>query len=148
MNEACAESTAGQDETPATPDPDLDNNCAASENLVLQKADLRIVKFGKEDGVVRAGDVLTYTVIVDNLGPSYANNVALKDVLQIGRRVRSDRHPHATATRCASACRDRARRCRLAPTAWPIVDPPPARRRRRVRAVWRTSSSGWRSTAA
>jgi uncharacterized repeat protein (TIGR01451 family) len=63
-------------------DPNDDNDEACSENLVLQKADLHIRKFGKPDGSVRAGDVLTYTVIVDNLGPSWADGVALKDVLQ------------------------------------------------------------------
>jgi uncharacterized repeat protein (TIGR01451 family) len=69
-----------------TPDPNIgdedSNNTAYSENLVLQKADLKVTKFGKEDGVVRAGEVLTYTAIVDNLGPSYADYAALKDVLQ------------------------------------------------------------------
>ncbi len=72
-------------------DPDMSNNVAHSKNLVLQKADLKITKFGKPDGQVRAGEILTYTVIVDNLGPSYAGidgrdpitgNVAIKDILQ------------------------------------------------------------------
>ena len=72
-------------------DPVMFNNVAHSKNLVLQKADLKITKFGKPDLEVRAGEILTYTVIVDNLGPSYAGidgrapvtgNVALKDILQ------------------------------------------------------------------
>ncbi len=34
------------------------------------------------DGQVRAGEILTYTVIVDNLGPSWAAGVSLKDVMR------------------------------------------------------------------
>ncbi len=45
-------------------------------------ADLKVTKFGKPDGAVRANEVLTYTVVVDNLGPSWASAVALKDILQ------------------------------------------------------------------
>jgi uncharacterized repeat protein (TIGR01451 family) len=45
-------------------------------------ADLRITKFGKPDDDVPAGDVLTYTVVVDNLGPGLAEGVALVDLLQ------------------------------------------------------------------
>ena len=56
--------------TSATTDVCQGSNRHASENLVLQKADLKITKFGKMDDEVRAGEVLTYTVIVDNLGPS------------------------------------------------------------------------------
>ena len=72
-------------------DPYLVNNTDTAKNLVLQKADLKITKFGKPDGQVRAGEILTYTIIVDNLGPSYAGidgrdpvagNVAIKDILQ------------------------------------------------------------------
>ena len=65
----------------ATPDPDLVDNVASSKNLVLNEADLKITKFGKMDGEVRAGEILTYTVIVDNLGPSWATGAAIKDVL-------------------------------------------------------------------
>ncbi len=72
-------------------DPYEVNNTDTAKNLVLQKADLKITKFGKPDGEVEAGQVLTYTIIVDNLGPSYAGidgrapvvgNVAIKDILQ------------------------------------------------------------------
>jgi uncharacterized repeat protein (TIGR01451 family) len=45
-------------------------------------ADLRIVKFGKPDGDVQAGEELTYTVIVDNLGPDPATGVAIVDLMQ------------------------------------------------------------------
>ena len=98
--------------------------------------------------MVRAGDVLTYTVIVDNLGPSYANYVALKDVLQSGGvydliDIKSDRDavcvglpgPSPAVPLARPRLADRGRRRRR--SAWT-----------RPRAVWRTSSSGWRSTAA
>jgi uncharacterized repeat protein (TIGR01451 family) len=63
-------------------DPNPDNDCATAKNLVLGKADLKITKFGKPDGEVRAGEPLTYTVIVDNLGPGYAHTVVVTDLLQ------------------------------------------------------------------
>jgi uncharacterized repeat protein (TIGR01451 family) len=68
--------------TTAEPSPDPSANSVLAENLVLQQADLKVTKFGKRDGRVRAGEILTYTVVVDNLGPSFANSVALKDILQ------------------------------------------------------------------
>ena len=43
--------------------------------------DLRVTKIGKPDGEVRAGDDLEYTIIVDNLGPIPARNVAIKDII-------------------------------------------------------------------
>ena len=66
----------------STIDPIPATNTASSQNFVRQKADLKVTKFGKKDGSVRAGEILTYTVIVDNLGPSYAYSVTLKDILQ------------------------------------------------------------------
>jgi uncharacterized repeat protein (TIGR01451 family) len=110
--------------TSATTDVCGASNAAASENLVLQKADLKITKFGKMDDEVRAGDVLTYTVIVDNLGPSWANRVAVKDVLQ-----------SSEIYDVIDVSSNRAAWCRglpgpqpgvaLAATAWPIVGAPP-----------------------
>ncbi|MFN2114207.1 MAG: hypothetical protein ACK2T6_00710, partial [Anaerolineae bacterium] len=44
-------------------------------------SDLRITKYGKPDGQVAAGDELEYTIVVDNLGPSYAPSVAVKEIL-------------------------------------------------------------------
>lgn len=63
-------------------DPDSANNTAQSATLALGKADLRIVKFGKPDGDVRAGESLEYTIVVDNLGPGYAHDVVLVDLLR------------------------------------------------------------------
>jgi uncharacterized repeat protein (TIGR01451 family) len=61
-------------------DPNPDNDHWSEANLVLGKADLRVLKYGKPDGIVQAGDRLTYTVIVDNLGPGYAHEVVLYDL--------------------------------------------------------------------
>jgi uncharacterized repeat protein (TIGR01451 family) len=61
-------------------DPNLGNNSYTEANLVLGKADLRVLKYGKPHGVVEAGERLTYTVIVDNLGPGYAHEVVLYDL--------------------------------------------------------------------
>ena len=93
---------------------------------VRELADLRIQKFGKRDGQVRAGDILTYTVIVDNYGPSYATETAIKDVLQSSFRfdlidIISDRD--ATCTTLANgalATND------LVAAPWPPVMAPPA----------------------
>ena len=43
--------------------------------VVETVADLAITKVGVPDGDVQAGDLLTYTIRVENLGPSYANPV-------------------------------------------------------------------------
>ena len=48
----------------------------------MQKADLRVTKFGKPDGEVRAGENLTYTIVVDNLGPSFAPTVTITDEMR------------------------------------------------------------------
>jgi len=63
-----------------TYDPIDYNDYASAPILIQGKADLRVLKYGKPDGVVEAGDELTYTVIVDNLGPGYAHNVVLSDL--------------------------------------------------------------------
>ena len=65
-----------------TPDPNPENNWDEDSVTAYEGADLRITKFGKPEGKVRTGDVLAYTVIVDNPGPSTATTVAIKDILQ------------------------------------------------------------------
>ncbi len=62
-------------------DPDEGNNEHDEWNLVLGKADLKLTKFGKPDGVVRAGEELEYWVIVDNLGTGFAHDVILYDII-------------------------------------------------------------------
>lgn len=63
---------------------DLDN----SDNLVTEDttvintfflADLKVTKFVKPDTEVLAGENITYTIIVENLGPSYAYHVCIRD---------------------------------------------------------------------
>ena len=105
-------------------DPNLANNTVLRENFVREKSDLTVTKFGKKDGAVRAGDILTYTVIVDNLGPSYAYSVTLKDVLQSSG--------HFDVIDVAT---DRPAVCRSIPpggapialpaTPWPVTSAPP-----------------------
>lgn len=65
-----------------TEDPVPYNNYSSAPILIQGKADLKVQKFGKPEGEVRAGDELTYTVIVDNLGTGYAHEVTLDDVLE------------------------------------------------------------------
>jgi uncharacterized repeat protein (TIGR01451 family) len=67
--------------TSDTSDPDVANNSASALTFIEGLADLRITKFGKPDDVVRAGSPLTYTVVVDNFGPSYAHEVTILDQL-------------------------------------------------------------------
>ena len=42
-------------------------------------ADLLVVKMSKPDTHVDAGELFTYTIFVENLGPSYARNVSIRD---------------------------------------------------------------------
>jgi uncharacterized repeat protein (TIGR01451 family) len=71
VNEASVESD--------TDDPRLENNSARAFSYIEGIADLRITKFGKPDDQVRAGSPLTYTIVVDNFGPSYAHQVTILD---------------------------------------------------------------------
>jgi len=63
-------------------DPLAYNDRDTAASLIGGKADLKIQKFGKPDGQVYAGEELTYTIIVDNLGPGYAHDVLLTDLLE------------------------------------------------------------------
>jgi|GEM_PF-1655716 len=62
-------------------DPDLTNNCDTETDLVKELADLRVTKFSEPHDTVRAGEIFTYTIFVDNLGPSVARNVVISDTL-------------------------------------------------------------------
>ena len=55
--------------------------CDEADFVVGREADLRVRKYGKPDDEVRAGEAVTYTVIVDNLGPSFTGPVMVTDVL-------------------------------------------------------------------
>jgi uncharacterized repeat protein (TIGR01451 family) len=58
------------------------NNKVWVKSLVQTMADLSVTKFGEPDGEVNAGDELTYTVIVENNGPSYARDVLVQDLFR------------------------------------------------------------------
>ncbi len=69
-------------ESEPTEDPIDYNDYASAPILIQGQADLMVQKFGKPEGEVRAGDELTYTVFVYNLGTGYAHEVTLDDVLE------------------------------------------------------------------
>lgn len=58
---------------------DPTNNTVTLITLVQDQADLRVLKVSKPDDLVRAGEPFTYTIYVDNLGPSYAREVQFTD---------------------------------------------------------------------
>jgi uncharacterized repeat protein (TIGR01451 family) len=95
-----------------TATPDLTNRAvvlnaaatAAGANIVctftntLQQADIQVVKTASPNPVV-SGDVVTYTLVVSNNGPSAASNVLLTDTVGAGQTCTT---PSTTATCSAS----------------------------------------------
>jgi len=68
-----------------TADGDLRNNTIILETVLQDSADLRVTKVSKPDTSVRAGELFTYTIYVDNLGPSFARAITLTDdILSVG----------------------------------------------------------------
>ncbi len=65
--------------TSATADPDGSNNTSSVVNSVTEQADLEVTKTGPAS--VNAGDTITYTVEVVNLGISDAASVVITDTL-------------------------------------------------------------------
>jgi len=63
-----------------TPDPNPGDNAAVETTEVETAADLRVSKSDSPDPVL-VGSTLTYTITVDNLGPSTATNVVVTDEL-------------------------------------------------------------------
>jgi len=63
-----------------TNDPDTTNNDTDEDTVVERVSDLRVIKTDSVDPVT-AGTPLTYTITVDNLGPSLADNVVVTDTL-------------------------------------------------------------------
>ncbi|GAF70039.1 unnamed protein product, partial [marine sediment metagenome] len=57
------------------------NNTVAEGTFIEDSADLSVVNVSKPDTHVYAGQPFTYTIIVENLGPSYARNVAITDTV-------------------------------------------------------------------
>ncbi len=68
--------------TSTTPDPTPFNNTATADTSVLAQADLAISKSGPDQ--LPAGGLVTYTVVVQNRGPSHAVLRDLKDSLPAG----------------------------------------------------------------
>jgi uncharacterized repeat protein (TIGR01451 family) len=65
---------------------DLDNsdNLASTNTTIIntciqEPSDLKVIKLVKPDTTVLAGQLINYTIIVENLGPSYAYNVSIRD---------------------------------------------------------------------
>lgn len=69
---ACVESS--------TPDYADNNNCGSDGVSFFSKADLRLTKTGAPQPVI-AGETITHTIAVSNLGPSIATDVVVKDNL-------------------------------------------------------------------
>ncbi|WP_242269080.1 DUF6923 family protein [Bacillus cereus group sp. BfR-BA-01352] len=63
-----------------TPDPDPTNNTSTVVTTVNESADISVVKLGIPTPVI-AGQVITYTIVVSNAGPSDAENVTLTDAI-------------------------------------------------------------------
>lgn len=61
-------------------DPDLSNNTATDVDPLEPSANLQVNKTDSPSTVI-AGNILTYTITVNNLGPSEATNVTLFDTL-------------------------------------------------------------------
>src|SRR5256885_938832 len=68
--------TASVSSTPS--DPDTTNNSAAEPTVVNTAADVQITKSDSPDPVT-AGNNLTYTLTVNNAGPSFARSVHVTD---------------------------------------------------------------------
>ncbi|WP_339315066.1 DUF11 domain-containing protein [Paenibacillus sp. FSL R10-2734] len=64
--------------TSTTPDSDPTNNTSTIDTPVIPSADISIINIGSPSPVI-AGQLLTYTIIATNAGPSVAENVVLTD---------------------------------------------------------------------
>jgi uncharacterized repeat protein (TIGR01451 family) len=69
--------------TSTTTDPNAADNSATETTTVGTLADLRVTKTDSPDPVT-AGSDITYTIWVDNLGPSDVSSLTLTDVLPVG----------------------------------------------------------------
>ena len=69
--------------TSGTYDPDMENNKANNTTKVGPLADLEIVKI-VSDSTPHKGDVITWTIVVMNIGPDMAEDVTVSDKLPAG----------------------------------------------------------------
>ncbi len=67
----------GSDEADDNPN----DNTASHSIFVQDSADLSVMKMSKPDTEVQAGELFTYTIFVENLGPSFARFVGMRDEL-------------------------------------------------------------------
>ncbi|GMV90832.1 MAG: hypothetical protein AMXMBFR82_06100 [Candidatus Hydrogenedentota bacterium] len=58
------------------------NDIAATDTLVDTLADLQVTQVSAKSTTVQAGEVFTYSIYVDNFGPSFASGVAVGAVLE------------------------------------------------------------------
>lgn len=65
-----------------TPDPNPNNNQYTSNTPINEIADLSITKTA-DHNIVETGNTLTYTIIVNNAGPSVAQNVVITDAIPL-----------------------------------------------------------------
>jgi uncharacterized repeat protein (TIGR01451 family) len=63
-----------------TVDDDLSDNKDTEGTIIEDKADLEVTKVCKPDDELPAGETGTCTIFVDNLGPSFARDVVMRDV--------------------------------------------------------------------
>ncbi|MEO8084728.1 MAG: hypothetical protein ABI780_12970, partial [Ardenticatenales bacterium] len=64
---------------PVDLDIEVRDNTAILKTFVEDSADLKVIKLSKPDTAVNAGQLFTYTIYVDNLGPSSARGVYFTD---------------------------------------------------------------------
>ncbi len=62
-----------------TPDPLLDNNISQITIPLQAQADLKITRSGPD--TINAGEQITYTILIENDGPSLAKNIIVSDTL-------------------------------------------------------------------
>jgi len=70
----------------STSDPNPSNNQGKARTIVVRQADLRIEKIDDPD-LVMPGEILSYTLIITNEGPSAAQGVRISDYLPPGLEV-------------------------------------------------------------
>ncbi|MDN5762273.1 MAG: DUF11 domain-containing protein [Microlunatus sp.] len=66
----------------STPDPDTDDQTASSSTEVTSVADLSLTKTGGTGDFV-AGQLVSWTIVADNAGPSVARQVVVRDTLPV-----------------------------------------------------------------